>query len=47
MNYNTKKFRPIENSENAETSNERIFEYKQNGNIITSNYNGGKLLMAI
>lgn len=36
MNYNNKKFRPVENSENGETTAETIFEYKQVGNIVTS-----------
>jgi hypothetical protein len=43
MNYNDKKFRPISNSENGETSNETLFHYKQVGNILTSEYSGGKI----
>ncbi|WP_375561645.1 n-acetylglutamate synthase [Bernardetia sp. OM2101] len=44
MNYNNKKFRPVSNTENGETSSETIFEYKQEGNILTSNYSGGKII---
>ncbi len=44
MNYNNKKFRPVVNSENGDTSEETIFHYKQSGNILTSTYNGGKIL---
>lgn len=44
MNYNNKKFRPIQNSENGETSTETIFEYKQSGRIITSEYSGGQIV---
>lgn len=44
MNYNTKRFRPIQNSENGETSEETIFEYKQFGNILTSDYKGGQIV---
>lgn len=44
MNYNNKKFRPIQNSENGETSEETIFEYKQEGNILTSEYAGGQII---
>jgi hypothetical protein len=44
MNYNNKKFRPIQNTENGETSKETIFEYKQEGTILTSEYTGGKIL---
>ncbi len=44
MNYNNKKFRSIQNSENGETSKETVFEYKQTGNILTSTYKGGKIV---
>ena len=43
MNYNDKKFRPISNTENGETSNETLFHYKQVGNILTSEYAGGRI----
>lgn len=44
MNYNDKKFRPVSNSENAETSSDTIFHYKQNGNILTCSYKGGAIV---
>ena len=44
MNYNNKKFKVFENSENWETTTETIFEYKQNGNILTSEYSGGQII---
>ena len=44
MNYNNKKFKPISNTENGETSNETIFIYKQVGNILTAEYKGGKII---
>lgn len=43
IDYNGKKFRPIENSENAETSDETVFEYVQTGNILTAEYAGGQI----
>ena len=43
INYNDKSFRPISTSGNGETSNETIFHYKQMGNILTSEYSGGKI----
>ncbi|MFH1119661.1 MAG: n-acetylglutamate synthase [Bacteroidota bacterium] len=43
MNYNDRKFRPISNTENGETSNETLFHYKQVGNMLTSEYLGGKI----
>ncbi len=44
MNYNNKKFRPVQNSKNGETTEETIFEYKQTGNILTSEYVGGQIV---
>jgi hypothetical protein len=43
INYNNKKFKPVQNTENGETSAETIFEYKQEGNILTSEYSGGQI----
>ena len=43
INYHNKKFRPVSNSENGETSAETVFHYKQDGNILTSEYSGGKI----
>ncbi len=43
MNYNDKKFRPISNTENGETSNETLFHYKQVGTIVMAEYSGGKI----
>ncbi|MEH6657079.1 n-acetylglutamate synthase [Leeuwenhoekiella marinoflava] len=44
MNYNNKKFKPVQNSENGETTEETIFEYKQIDNILTSEYKGGQII---
>lgn len=43
INYNDKIFRPISNSENGEVSNETVFYYKQEHNILTSEYSGGRI----
>lgn len=43
INYNNRTFRPIQNSENGETSIETIFWYKQIDNVLTSEYSGGKI----
>ena len=43
IDYNGKIFRPIENTENGETSSETVFVYKQVGKILTSEYSGGKI----
>lgn len=44
INYNNKVFKPTSNTENGETSNETVFLYKQVGNIIASEYSGGKII---
>jgi len=44
INYNNKIFRPIQNTENGETTSETVFVYKQNGHILTSDYSGGKII---
>lgn len=44
MNYNNKKFRPVINSENGETTKKTLFEYKQTGNILSSEYEGGQIV---
>jgi len=44
IDYNNKIFRPVSNTENGETSNETVFLYKQMGNILTSEYSGGKIV---
>ena len=33
----------MENTQNGETTEETIFEYKQNENLLTSEYSGGKI----
>jgi hypothetical protein len=44
INYNNRIFRPSQNSENGETSGATMFHYKQEGNILTSEYSGGKIV---
>ena len=44
VNYNNKVFKPVSNSENGESSAETIFHYKQNGNLLTAEYSGGKII---
>lgn len=44
INYNNKTFKPLSNTENGETSGETVFMYKQTGNIVTSDYSGGKII---
>lgn len=44
INYHNKTFRPIQNTENGETSGETIFLYRQEGNILIAAYSGGKII---
>ena len=44
INYHNKKFRPTSNTENGETSNQTIFHYQQEGNILTATYKGGAIV---
>jgi hypothetical protein len=44
VNYNNKKFKVVQNSNNGETSSKMIFEYRQVGNILTSEYSGGEII---
>jgi hypothetical protein len=44
INYNNRKFRPVSNSENGETSADTVFLYQQIGGVLTSSYSGGEIL---
>lgn len=44
INYNKKRFISVKNSDNGEVSKDLIFTYNQTENIVTSNYQGGKIL---
>ena len=44
MNYNNRKFRVVKNSENGETSVETIFEYYQDGKVLTCENKGGEIV---
>ncbi len=42
-NYNNKTFRTAINTENGETGSETVFHYRQEGNVLTSEYAGGRI----
>jgi hypothetical protein len=44
INYNNKTFIPKTISQNGEVSPQTVFVYKQSGNILTSEYSGGKII---
>jgi len=43
INYNGRTFVSTENTANGEVSSKTLFEYKQEGNIISANYSGGEI----
>ena len=45
INLNNKSFKSIDNSKNGEVSEDTIFHYRQNDNIISATYQGGNVLL--
>ena len=45
INYHNKTFRSVSNTSNGEVSNETVFQYKQDGNIVTATYSGGAVVL--
>ncbi|WP_298782225.1 hypothetical protein [uncultured Polaribacter sp.] len=43
FNFNNKTFYLLENSKNGKVNSETIFNYKQQGNIVTAEYTGGTI----
>lgn len=43
IDFNNKIFSLVANTENGKVSNETIFEYKQEGDMVTANYYGGTI----
>lgn len=44
INYNGRRFISIENTDNGEVSSKTIFDYKQEGHIISAVYGGGDII---
>jgi len=44
MNYNNKKFSPVVTSKNAQTTTDTVFEYKQEGFMLSCEYHGKNIL---
>ncbi|PKB17357.1 hypothetical protein [Flavobacterium sp. 5] len=42
-NFNNKKFALIQNTESGEVNSETVFEYSQDGNLVTADYFGGTI----
>lgn len=45
MNYHGKQFKPVQNSANGEVSEEMIFHYQQEGNVVYCTYRGNEILL--
>ncbi|RKN81047.1 hypothetical protein [Ulvibacterium marinum] len=42
-NFNNKKFTLLQNTDNGQVDSKTIFEYKQDGNLVTADYFGGSI----
>ncbi|MEO0551954.1 MAG: n-acetylglutamate synthase [Bacteroidota bacterium] len=45
MNYHNKRFRLVTNTPNGEVSEDLVFEYQQEGNVVTCQYQGSRIVM--
>lgn len=43
FNFNNKRFALIQNSDSGQANSETVFEYKQEGNLVTADYFGGTI----
>ncbi|KYG83179.1 hypothetical protein [Roseivirga seohaensis] len=44
MNYHKRKFRAVINTANCEISSETVFEYIQEGSVLSAQYQGGQVV---
>lgn len=43
MDYNNRTFRAVSNTGNGEVSGDTLFRYRQEGNVLTAAYEGGRV----
>ena len=43
FNFHNKTFSLLDNSQNGKAGSETIFQYQQNGNLVTADYSGGDI----
>ncbi len=43
FDFNNRKFALVQNSDNGQVNHETIFEYRQDGNLVTADYFGGTI----
>lgn len=44
INFNNKRFSLVDNSENGKVNSDTVFEYSQEGSLVTANYHGGTVI---
>ncbi len=44
INYHNRKFKPVSNSDNGEVSNDMVFHYQQEDNVLTCTYTGANIV---
>ena len=44
INYDNRTFKAVHNTINAEVNDETVFQYQQEGNLVSAIYNGGTIL---
>lgn len=44
INYDNKTFKAISSSQNGEVNDETIFEYQQEGDLVSATYSGGNIM---
>lgn len=44
INYDSRKFRSVENSATGEVSGETVFQYYQSGSLVHAEYRGGEIV---
>jgi hypothetical protein len=44
IRYHNKRFRPVSNTPNGETTEQTVFHYRQDGSIVTASYAGGTII---
>lgn len=47
INYDGRRFVSVNNSENGEVSSQTVFEYRQEGVILTASYSGGDIIKGL
>ena len=44
LNYDNKKFRPIQTGPTGQTTSDTVFHYHQSGSVVSATYAGGQII---